>query len=1280
MKTSLENLEQLSPLQRAALAIKEMQSKLDKIERKKTEPIAIIGMSCRFPGGANDPESFWQLLHDGVDAIQDIPSSRWDVNAHYNANPEASGKMYVRQGGFLDVAVDEFDGQFFNISPREAASMDPQQRLLLEVSWEALENAVQAPDKLTGSKTGVFIGICNSDYSQLLQPLGLSSIDVYSATGNVFSIAAGRLSHLLGLHGPTLALDTSCSSSLVSVHLACQSLRSQECDLALAGGVNLMLSPQGTIAMSRMRALAVDGRCKTFDATADGYGRGEGCGIVILKRLSDAIADGDNILALIRGGAINHDGHSSGLTVPNGLAQRAVIREALGNAKVDAAQISYVEAHGTGTALGDPIEVRTLGAVLGKGRPKEQPLIVGSVKTNIGHLEPAAGVASLIKVVLAMQHGEIPPHLHLTKVNPHISLQENNLKVPTTATPWTVTAGERRIAGISAFGMSGTNAHLILEEAPVRQVVVAELERSRHLLTLSAKSAAALKKLASRFENYITAHPSTSLANICFTANTGRSHFDYRLAVVAESSTQLRQHLNAFVTEPQPVLQPCNHQPKIAFLFTGQGSQYIGKGRQLYEQAPIFRQALDECDQLLRPLLERSLLSILYPQPGNTLALEEAAYAQPALFALEYALAKLWQSWGIEPTAVIGQGVGEYVAACIAGVFSLKDALRLICHRQFVDNFAAIAAEVTYSVPNIGIVSSLTGELATDVIAKAEYWHRQVDTPIEFSTSIQTLQAQGCELFIEISPKAILIDITKQFIPQEFGTFLPSLNEQEEDWQVLLQSLSTLYIQGHNINWEEFDSDYQRHRISLPTYPFERQKYWLKTAKNLAQETVSYAQKLTHPFLHRRLHSPLKQIQLESDLSLDSLPFVKDHRIEGMPVMNISIYLEMIFSAAAEAFGKKIHVVDNFLISRPLIFTEQETQTIQFIVTPDNSSKALIQIFSRVRDEDNEQIFWSLIASGEINISDVETTASEQKPTIFAEVQAEYSQEMSVSEFYRVLAERGANLGPSCQGLKRLWRQDGNALGEIQDSERESDNEHLYQLPLGIFDSFFQLLGASFPATLPDNYLLAGFESFRVYDCVGKSFWGKAKLQLSNHQEDYKETVLGNIQLFNHAGNIVAEVINAQLKRISREALQRAAIVGNSSNQKKTSNFSREKLLNAEPETRLTILENYLLAELAKVLQLPVSSLNAQQSLTSLLDSLVTVEIKNQIELDLQVSVPVTKFFEVSNVAQLATFVLQLLKLEPSIEYADDETLSQALAELESLSEAEAEAMLANSI
>ncbi len=492
----------LSPTKRALLALKEMQSKLDALERAKTEPIAIIGIGCRFPGGADNPEAFWHLLRDGVNAITEVPSDRWDIDAYYDPDPDAPGKMYTRYGGFLG-QVDTFDPQFFGISPREAVSLDPQQRLLLEVSWEALENANQVPEQLFSSSTGVFIGICANDYSKVLsRGMTQTPIDAYFGTGNALSVAAGRLSYTLGLTGPSMAVDTACSSSLVAVHLACQSLRSRECDLALVGGVNLLLAPEASINFSKARMMAADGRCKTFDAAADGYVRGEGCGVLVLKRLSAAVADADNILAVIRGSAVNQDGPSGGLTVPSGPSQQAVIRQALDNAGVKSSQVSYVEAHGTGTFLGDPIEVGALGAVFGKERPQDNRLVIGSVKTNIGHLEAAAGIAGLIKVVLSLQHEEIPPHLNFKQPNPHITWDELPAVIPTERMLWP--SGERRrLAGVSSFSFSGTNAHIVLEEAPVSEPVQAEVERPLHLLTLSAKTEEALKQLAGRHEQHL---------------------------------------------------------------------------------------------------------------------------------------------------------------------------------------------------------------------------------------------------------------------------------------------------------------------------------------------------------------------------------------------------------------------------------------------------------------------------------------------------------------------------------------------------------------------------------------------------------------------------------------------------------------------------------------------------------------------------------------------------------------------------------------------------------
>ena len=923
-----ERFGQMSPLKQALLALEKMRAKLDRLEREKTEPIAIVGMACRFPGGANNPESFWQILHDGVDTIQEVPASRWDIDAYYDPNPETPGKMYVRQGGFLESSVDEFDAEFFGLAPREVTSMDPQQRLLLEVSWEALENAGVASDDLAGSHTGVFVGINTADYSQLhLKARDSQDLNAYFFTGNTASVAAGRLSYLLGLEGPSMAIDTACSSSLVGIHLACQSLRAGECQMALAGGVNLMLSAEGPIILSRMRALAVDGRCKTFDAAADGYGRGEGCALVVLKRLSDAIADNDNILATIRGSAVNHDGRSSGLTVPNGLAQQRVIRAALANAGVEPNQINYVEVHGTGTALGDPIEVEALADLLGEGHSSERSLMLGSVKTNIGHLEAAAGVAGLIKVVLAMQHQEIPPHLHLKTPNPAVAWQDLPLSIPTELTPWQTETEQRRIAGVSSFGMSGTNAHVVLEEAPAVKLALPEVERSLDLLTLSAKDELALTELMERFSSHLKLNESEFFKDICFTANTGRSHFLHRCAIVTQQQTKPSEQLTALAAGQEVAGGfrgiTRTTKPKVAFLFTGQGSQYLGMGRQLYETQPTFRKALQLCDEILQLYLDVPLLELLYPddmvRAAQNSQLDLTAYTQPALFAIEYALYELWRSWGIEPSAVMGHSVGEYVAACVAGVFNLEDALRLIAYRgelmqalpsggemvavfadeelvrtviasaagaisiaainspmntvisgdrqavrevleklqaleinfcplkvshafhshqmePMLEAFQQIATSVEYSPPQIRMISNLTGKSVGEELTRPEYWCRHIRESVRFADGMQTLYDCGCEVFVEIGSHPVLTGMGRQCLPEGCGTWLPSLRRGQSDWQQMLSTLAELYVRGVDVDWGGFDRDYPRRRLPLPTYPFQRQRYWLESTPSVPKQ------------------------------------------------------------------------------------------------------------------------------------------------------------------------------------------------------------------------------------------------------------------------------------------------------------------------------------------------------------------------------------------------------------------------------------------------------------
>ena len=954
-------------------------------------------MGCRFPG-APSLEAYWRLLSEGKDAITEIPGDRWNIDDYYDAEPGKSGKMSTRWGGFLD-RVDEFDPAFFNISPREAVRMDPQQRLMLEVAWETLEQAGVAPDALAGTQTGVFVGIGNYDYCRLLSR-DIHQVSAYDGTGNTLSIAANRLSYTLDLRGPSAIVETACSSSLVALHYACNSLRIGESDLCLVGGVSLMLSPEPFITYSHARMMAADGHCKTFDASADGYVRGEGGGMVLLKRLSAAIADGDQISAVIRGSAVNQDGLSNGLTAPNGPSQQSVIRKALENAGISPAQVSYVEAHGTGTPLGDPIEFKALQSALGEGRSPKNPCWIGSVKTNIGHLEAASGIASLIKVVLSLQHKQIPPHLHLNQINPYISLEKTALKIPTQLQPWP--SESCRTAGISAFGFGGTNCHLIVEEAHpdfnVRSEAIApeQLDSAPTsptrdgVLTLSAKSEQALVDLAKSYRARLASLSDSALLDVCYTASIGRSHFDRRLAIPANSMSQLQGRLSSFIAgEPngwiaQTLLN--RRRSKVAFLFTGQGSQYVQMGRDLYETQPVFKAAIDECHQILEPYLERTLLSVLYPirtarsieefsgkaesrSIEETSCIDTTAYTQPALFALEYALAKLWQSWGVEPTALIGHSAGEYVAACIAGVFSLEDGLKLISTRAklmqalpyggamaavfapeakveevILDGnkfskaavsiaavngpssvvisgeqmaveqaiaalakdgieshplnvshafhsplmepmllaFKQVASQVCYSPPKIKIISNVTGAEIGEEIATADYWTRHICQPVRFAQGMQVIHAQKYKMFVEIGPKPVLIGMGRRCLPEGEVVGVPSLKKNRPDGEVMAEAIAQLYAQGVEINWRNVYGNSKRRRVALPTYPFQRKRYWA--------DIPSRPTNATSTSLNFSLEKMLQEVVANNDFSNEErallpklIEFIADRARERSP-------------------------------------------------------------------------------------------------------------------------------------------------------------------------------------------------------------------------------------------------------------------------------------------------------------------------------------------------------------------------------------------------------------
>ncbi|CEK11022.1 type I polyketide synthase [Legionella hackeliae] len=920
------------------------------------EPIAIIGMSCRFPGQVDNPETFWQLLENGRDGITEIPSERWNIADYYDPKPATPGKMISRKGGFID-NIDKFDATLFNISSSEANEMDPQHRLLLELTWEALECSGIPPLSLDNTSSGVFVGISSNDYSHLKLNFYAQDVNGFYGLGNAHSAAAGRIAYFFGTRGQAFAVDTACSSSLVAVSNACRDLQTNSCDLAIAGGVNLILEPSLSISFSQAGMLSPDGKCQVFDANANGYVRSEGGGVVILKRLSDAKRDRNKILAVIKSAVVNSDGHSNGITAPSPVAQKELITKAIHLANLPIDAIGYVEAHGTGTRLGDPIEFNALKDIFATGS-RETPLCIGSVKTNIGHLEAAAGMAGLIKTILILQHKKIPANLHFNQVNPLIDLDQIPARVPVNLESWETTATYPiRYAGVSSFGFTGTNAHLVLEEAPqsIEQPTTTP-ERPVHILTLSAHSQDALKAQRSNLLALLEHEKMLNLPSLCHSLNTERSHLDFRLAVYAQTVDELKINLQNASIQSMP---PCGLK-KIAFLFTGMGSQYSEMGKQLYRTQPVFKAEVDYCCRIVNEYFPECMQEVMFnPQKGTFL--QESEYSQPALFILEYALARLWLHWGIKPTAVIGHSLGEYVAATIAGMMRIEDGLKLIVwrarlmqmqkpgamlalvvdgnkaqellkivHNEIPDAILAIAAinsktqtvfsgdmtaisrlesfcqtlkikttkldvahafhselmqpmireftqianTITYSKPTMLVISNVTGKALESI--DGHYWAEHVLAKVNFSVGINELIKENYTIFFEMGPQPVLLSFAMAHHPTpDEALWLTSLKKGQKDWDILSGTLVSIYRMGIDIDWFSFDNPYQIKPCPqvLPTYPFQRQRYWLPLDKSdNKRPEKDYLEQVLNKSVYQigweKLSSPMAIVNNKSELWL----------------------------------------------------------------------------------------------------------------------------------------------------------------------------------------------------------------------------------------------------------------------------------------------------------------------------------------------------------------------------------------------------------------------------
>jgi len=1194
--------------------------------------VAIIGMAGRFPGAKNI-DLFWENLVNGKESVtffSDEELLKEGVDAALLKNPK-----YVKAASIVD-NEDVFDAEFFGYSAIEAARMDPQSRLFLECAWEALECAGYAPLDFEES-IGVYASqsmntyLLRNLYSQLsLDEFILSYQNIQHVVTNLNDFLATRVSYKLNLRGPSINVQCACSSSLVAVHMACQSLINGECQMALAGGVSLYLPQKRGYLYEEGMILSPDGHCRAFDADAKGTIFGRGVGVVVLKSLDEAVRHRDTVYAVIKGSAINNDGASKvGFTAPSVEGQAKVIAEALTISGVDAETISYIEAHGTGTTQGDPIEVAALTRVFRNYTDRDGFCALGTVKSNFGHLDAAAGITGLIKTTLMLQNKKVPPSLHYRNPNPQIDFEHSPFYVCHTLQGWEKSGSPRR-AGVSAFGMGGTNAHVILEEAPELTHPPTKADRPTHLFTLSAKDENALMGLAERYVNYLKHDTSARTADICFTSNNGRTHFDHRLSVVAETTEVLHAKLDAFCCGTCPAgvymgRQKAKNAPPVVFLFTGQGSQYVGMGRELYETQPTFRKALDRCDELLRGRLEKPLLSVLYPQSGEESPLNETAYTQPSLFALEYALYELWRSWGIEPSVVMGHSVGEYVAACVSGVFSLEDGLKLIAERgrliqalpkngemaavfageervaaavggyketvsiaavngpentvisgvreslgrvlkeleaegitaqrlvvshafhsplvePMLDAFERAASEVVYSSPRMGLISNVTGSLVRgDEVSSAGYWRRHVREPVRFYRSMQVLGERGEDIFMEIGPHPVLLGMGAQCLPKGEGVWLPSLRRGQKDWEQMLESLGALYVSGMKVLWKGFDGDYQRRRIPLPTYPFQAKRHWIERSEGKNLELLSFPKgaqrvKAEHPLLGNRLRTP--QRMYEAEFNLDTIPWIRDHRVHDQTLLPITAYVEMVLAASNDVFGKTVGMLKEVFLEKELILQEKKTCTTQLLMTSEDEHTSAFQIYNLEEAGDSKTNSWTLIAKGKLCSGEMDPYALEIKP--LDEIRHCCQEEVSVEAHYEILNDQGLNLGPRFRVLTELKRGKREALGRLDVPKLVMKEIGPYRIHPALLGGCLHVIAAAIDGDDTQTveggvYLPEGFESLRIYDNISCGVWSYGAIRTVDRLR--KEEILADVYVLDDLGRVVVEVAGVKYKYICPEDL-----------------------------------------------------------------------------------------------------------------------------------------------
>ncbi|MFC0003925.1 type I polyketide synthase [Micromonospora siamensis] len=1072
--------------------------------REKYEPIAIVGIGLRFPGGSDTPDEFAAFLREGRSGIRPVPEDRWDTAGLSTDDPDAKGRIRMAGGGFLD-RIDEFDAQFFNISPKEAPYVDPQQRMLLETAWEALEHANIDPTGLRRGNGGVYVGASSIDYALEMEALPYEQLSGHLAAGITLFPLSGRLSYFLGWHGPSMTVDTACASSLTALHVAVEGLRRQECDIALAGAVNALHHPRVPVIFTHANMLAPDGQCKTFDDAADGYVRAEGCGVLVLKRFSDARRDGDRILALIRGTAVGQDGDSAGLTVPNGTAQEMVMRAAITAAALRPADIQYVEAHGTGTPLGDPIELGAIADVFADSHTPQAPVVVGSVKTNLGHMEPVAGIVGVIKTVLQLRESTIFPHLNFHTPSGRIPWQSSPVTIPTECRPW---VGEPKRGLVNSFGFAGTISAAVIEEAPPAAVPPSApdaMATGPQVLTLSAKTRAALRGQVERHRRYAERHPGLCVADLCHTANTGRAHHPLRVAGVVHDHASLTALLDKQATTLDEQGARAGDLRKSVFLFAGQGSQYVGMGAALYDRFPVFRTHVDECDALFAAHLGRSIRDMMLGVHPEADEINLTLYTQPALFTLEYALAKLWLSLGVRPGAMIGHSIGEVVAAAVAGLFDLPDAVKLVAVRarlmqsvsapggmaavaaavdevaplldgypdlslaavnspqqcvvsggrasldavvaeltsrglrvrelavshafhsplmtEVFDEFRAALADIEFREPTLTLISNLTGAVARPAeLADPDYWVRHIGEAVNFQAGMETIGRRGRHVFIEIGPSAALISLARQCVDPDQHRWLRSLHPEDTDGRTLLTAVAQAYTAGLSLNWAGLHEGRAAHRIDLPTYAFDRKRYWLPVEQNRHGRGGGLGDGVAaHPLLGAEVTTDAQRAtgirEFRAVLSAARPAFLGEHLAGGRAVVPLSAFLETLLALADTVRGHTAGALRDVQLREPVRLPENGTLELRTRWSSGADGAATVDVLTAPGGDGDERLVLTAVldatdaARPAIDPADLPTgTAGPDSPTAAGD------------ELHARLAEGGLELGAAFRRVETLDR------------------------------------------------------------------------------------------------------------------------------------------------------------------------------------------------------------------------------------------------------------------